>query len=374
MAGIYIHIPFCKQACHYCDFYFTLSLAQKSALVTAITQEIALTKDFLGGEKIETIYFGGGTPSLLFADDFKRIIESIYKFYPEIDLKEMTIEANPDDLNETKISELKSLRAFGLNRLSIGIQSFNDEDLRYLHRAHNAGEAGNALRRVQDSGFENLTIDLIYGIPTLSDENWLFNLNAVASLKIPHLSCYALTVEPRTYLNRNITKGRVAPPNEEHTSRQFDLLMVEMEQLGYEQYEISNFAYPACHALHNSNYWLGRKYLGLGPSAHSYNGILRRWNAANNRIYIGNMNRSEPGYDAEILSETQKANEYIMTSLRTKWGCRLDSPVLKPYLSDIFAFLKNISSEHLEINNNIILLTRKGKHFADRIAAELFIT
>ncbi len=371
MAGIYIHIPFCKQACHYCNFYFSVSTSLKSDLVKAIAKEIELNKDYLAGEEIETIYLGGGTPSLLSADEIKSILDSISHYHPKMDLKELTLEANPDDLTPEKINELAALRSYGLNRLSIGVQSFHQADLIYMNRVHSAQEALSAIRRVQDVGFENVTIDLIYGTPTMSDEQWMDNILTAFDLGIPHISSYALTVESKTYLDRYIKTGRAIPVNETQTVRQFDILMAQMSSHNYDQYEISNFARPGHYAIHNTNYWLGKKYLGLGPSAHSYDGQSRRWNVANNNNYIKSINTAVIPAEVERLTPSQQANEYIMTSLRTIWGMDIRDSRLQ--MADIMTELKNIDASFYILKDNILTLTQAGKHYADRIAADLFI-
>ena len=371
MAGIYIHIPFCKQACHYCNFYFSVSTALKSDLVRAIVKEIELSKDYLDGEVIETIYFGGGTPSLLDVDEIRSILEAIYQFHPKINLQELTLEANPDDLTNEKISELISLRSLGLDRLSIGVQSFYDADLIYMNRGHSAQEASSAIKRAQDAGFDNMTIDLIYGTPTMSDENWINNIRTAHELGIPHISSYALSIEPKTYLDKYIKTGRALPVNEAQTVRQFDILMSMMDENNYDQYEISNFAREGHYAIHNTNYWLGKKYLGLGPSAHSYDRQSRRWNIANNLNYIKNINDSVIPAEIEHLSPSQQANEYIMTSLRTIWGMNISDLRLMMY--DLKKSLDGVDPSFYLLEGNVLKLTQKGKHYADRIASDLFI-
>ncbi|MBS1683889.1 MAG: radical SAM family heme chaperone HemW [Bacteroidetes bacterium] len=374
MAGIYIHIPFCRQACHYCNFYFTTSPARREQLVGAIIHEAELTRDYLCGEVIETIYLGGGTPTMLEKGQIQQILEGIYKWYPDVNLKELTIEANPDDLTDEKVAELTSLRALGLNRLSIGVQSFHEVDLIYMNRAHNATEALDAIERVQAAGFSNLTIDLIYGTPSMSDEAWRLNIRKAFELGIPHISSYALTVEPKTYLDKNIRTGRVLPVDDAQSSRQFDILMEEMAAHGYDQYEISNFALPGHRAVHNTNYWRGTKYLGLGPSAHSYDGSSRRWNVANNDAYIRTIiSDGEVPYETEILTPAQRANEYIMTSLRTMWGCDLTNEQIINYNDQIRQSLANMDHGHYILQDKVIKLTQAGKHYADRIASELFV-
>lgn len=373
MAGIYIHIPFCKQACHYCNFYFSVSTSLKSDLTKAIVKEIELSKDYLDGEVIETIYLGGGTPSLLSADEIKSILDAIYQFHPNINLQELTLEANPDDLTSEKITELVSLRSFGLDRLSVGVQSFHDADLIYMNRVHTGQQAWAAIKRVQDAGFENLSIDLIYGTPSMPDDLWCENIGDTFSLGIPHISSYALTVEPKTYLDKYIKQGRVKPIDENQTTGQFDILMNAMIAHNYDQYEISNFARPGHYAIHNTNYWRGIKYLGLGSSAHSFNGHSRRWNVANNLNYIKSISDSVIPAEVEILSPTQQSNEFIMTSLRTIWGLDLDRLQVITNKYQVLESLKNIDPSFYFLDGNVLKLTQKGRHYADRIASELFI-
>src|ERR1022692_1871049 len=283
MAGIYLHIPFCRQACNYCNFHFSTSLLYKNDFVPALLRETVIQKEYLGKEALETVYFGGGTPSLLHVDDLKKIMETLHSTF-KIDYQaEITLEANPDDISTEKLKEWKAL---GINRLSIGIQSFFEEDLVWMNRAHNAQQAINSIKYAQGEGFSNITIDLIYGTPTLSNKHWKKNLEQAVGLDIPHLSCYALTVEPKTPLHKLIGQKKVADINADEQADQFLMLMDFLNAAGYEHYEISNFAKPGKKSRHNSSYWQGKKYLGLGPSAHSYNGIERRWNIANNNLYI----------------------------------------------------------------------------------------
>ena len=289
MAGIYLHIPFCKQACHYCDFHFSTSMKMKDDFVNALRKEIAMQKDYLKGEPVETIYFGGGTPSLLSYEELMMLLEEVHKHYALIDHPEITLEANPDDLTPKK---LKELQRTSVNRLSIGTQSFHAEDLQFMNRAHTSEEAIACIKNAQDADFENLTIDLIYGTPTLSDEGWIKNLETAYSLDIPHLSCYCLTVETKTALADFIRKGKAQDVDEKKSSKHFELLLNEMKKHHYEQYEISNFCKDNKYSKHNSSYWLGMKYLGLGPSAHSYNGTTRQWNVSNNAKYIKSINEN----------------------------------------------------------------------------------
>lgn len=368
MAGLYLHIPFCKHACNYCNFYFVTSLTKKDDYVAALLHEIELSKDYLQGETLETIYFGGGTPSLLSQKDLEQIFEQIAKYH-SLALKEVTLEANPDDLSLAKLNELK---ATPVNRLSIGVQSFFDGDLTFMHRAHTATEAEVVVKNAQDSGFTNLTLDLIYGTPHLTNENWLYNLNKAKELGVQHLSAYALTVEPKTKLHRQIQKQEVPKLSDEKTSAQFDLLMDFAQTNDFLHYEISNFAQAGHIAQHNSNYWKGAKYLGLGTAAHSYNGNARRWNIANIHTYISDISNDKIPFTEEVLSEAEVTNEYLMTSLRTMWGCEFLR--LNPlHIDPISESLKSINPEFYTFTNGTLILTRSGKHFADYIASELFI-
>ncbi len=370
MAGIYIHIPFCKQACHYCNFYFSTSLGNKDKFVQALLKEIGLSKDYLAGEKIETLYLGGGTPSQLSIQDLRLITDKLHLYYDLSQLKEFTIETNPDDLKEEK--GIKGIGTLGVDRFSIGIQSFFDEDLKYMNRAHNSDEALSSVKRVQDAGFENITIDLIYGTPTMNDEKWKQNLATAFSLNVPHISSYALTVESKTSLEKKIAKGESKQVDEEQSARQFKMLMNEMRIHGFEQYEISNFARNGKHAVHNSNYWFGKKYLGLGPSAHSFNGVSRRWNVSNNLNYINSINEGKILFEEEVLTEAQKVNEKIMTSLRTQWG--LDIAECGTRNAELIQEgSKEIDPTHYTLESGVLKLTDEGKLFADSIAAALFV-
>lgn len=327
-----------------------------------------MSKDYLQGDLIETIYLGGGTPSLLEQDDLDRIFNTLAKFHT-IDLKECTIEVNPDDLSVEKLNTLKS---FPINRLSIGVQSFFNQDLAFMHRAHNANEAEQCIVKAQSLGFDNITIDLIYGTPGLSLEGWEENLMKANSLSVKHLSCYALTVEPKTKLYQSVKKGLTAAPNDEKTNAQFDFLMDFARLNGFQHYEISNFGKENYLAIHNTNYWRGEKYLGLGPSAHSFNHLSRRWNVANLNNYIKAMNAGEMCYSEEVLSPEDQTNEYIMTSLRTQWGCNTEK-IPAQFKINFSDSLKKIPTAYYHFSNNHLILTQAGKHFADYIASELFI-
>ena len=321
MAGIYLHIPFCKQACHYCNFHFSTSLKQKDALVHALLKEIELQKEYLAGQQISSIYLGGGTPSLLSVQELEALFEKIYQLHSVNLEAEVTLEANPDDIDAEALSAWRQLP---INRLSIGIQSFADADLQFMNRAHTAREAMACLDLARSGGFENLTVDLIYGTPTLSDAQWHSNMKQVFERDIPHISCYCLTVEPKTALAHFVRTGQARAVDEEQAARQFELLMAGSQSAGYEQYEISNFAKPGFHARHNSSYWRGEHYLGLGPSAHSFNGQSRQWNVANNSKYIAALRNNQLNYELEHLTPEQRYNEYVMTGLRTIWGCQLN--------------------------------------------------
>lgn len=374
MAGIYIHIPFCKQACSYCNFHFSTSLKQKEALLGALSKEIELQKDWLHGAIIDTIYFGGGTPSLLSSDELNFLLEKLIKTFQISALKECTLEANPDDLT---VSYLKELRNTPIDRLSIGIQSFREEDLRYMNRAHNAQQSDYALKAAQDNGFSNLTIDLIYGTPGMTDNAWKENIKKMAALEIPHFSAYALTVEEGTALHHAINKKSATPVDAGQSAEQSLLLMDEAELRGYQQYEISNFSKPGCYALHNTSYWQGAPYLGFGPSAHSFNGNnIRQWNVANNALYIQSILKGIVPFESENLTPEQRLNEYIMTSLRTMWGCDLKKVEVAWGISFQQEILKGaatfIEQGKLTQQDGNLVLTRAGKLFADGIASDLF--
>lgn len=371
MAGIYLHIPFCKQACHYCNFHFVTSLRQKDELIQALVTEIALQKDYLEGETVETIYFGGGTPSLLTISELQLLLETIRSNFFVMPTAEITLEANPDDISNEKLFEWKEA---GINRLSIGVQSFFDEDLQWMNRAHNAQQAKSNLQ-LATQYFNNITIDLIYGTPQLTNEKWKKNVETALAFHIPHFSCYALTVEPKTPLDKMIREHRSDDVNPDKQSEQFLLLMQWMEEAGYEHYEISNFAKPGFRSKHNAAYWQGKKYLGLGPSAHSFNGTERQWNVANNNQYITAINKGELPAEKEVLTPVQQLNEYIMTSLRTMEGTDLE--IIKSRFGVIEDGLLSKAKQYLDSGlmknvGNALVLTKEGKLLADGIAARLF--
>lgn len=373
MAGIYIHIPFCKQQCNYCDFHFSTSLKNKNGLLQALLQEIEIRKSFTKGAKIKTIYFGGGTPSLLSGDELSLIFEQINKHFELDPDAEITLEANPDDLNIQKIKELKNTP---INRFSIGIQSFFDIDLQFMNRAHNSQEAERSIKGIQDAGWDNITIDLIYGTPTLNNQMWQQNLQKFSDWNIPHLSAYGLTVEEKTPLYHAIKKGKTENVDQEKAKQQFEILMQFAKKERLEHYEISNFAKKGFMAKHNSSYWKGDSYLGLGPSAHSFDYNKRQWNIANNSLYIKAINEGAPSIQEEILSEKEQFNEYIMVSLRTIWGCNRDVIELRfsSFLVNYFnlSIKKWVKSGEIEQNGTIFKLNQKGKILADRITSDLF--
>ncbi len=378
MAGIYFHIPFCKQACHYCDFHFSTSLKHRDEMLTALLREVALQSDYLNGSTgrppIETIYFGGGTPSLLDAKDIDRLIEAVSKHFDIQSGAEITLEANPDDLNHAKLHELKNTP---INRFSIGIQSFFEEDLRWMNRAHDANEAQEAIKRVQDAGYVDITADLIYGYPLLSDAKWQANILRLLDFDIPHISAYGMTVEPQTALAAFIRKGKQSPMDEVQSAAQFGYVMEALTAAGFIHYEISNFAKPGNYARHNSNYWKGVPYLGIGPSAHSFDGRMRQWNVSNNMHYIKAIHAGTLPCETEELSERDKLNEYIMTALRTVWGLDLDTVEKRfgrHYCTAIHSGLQRfIARKEVSLTGQVATLTRAGKLLADHIASELFV-
>src|SRR5260221_960987 len=368
MAGIYVHIPFCRQACHYCNFHFATSLRHKNEMIAALLKEIELQKLYLDNEMIKTIYFGGGTPSLCTRDEVQSMMEKIHSSFEVATNTEVTIEVNPDDIIEEKLHDWKDA---GINRLSIGIQSFFEEDLQWMNRAHNSQQAIDNLQLAKKY-FDNITIDLIYGIPLLTNEKWKQNFDMAIKFDIPHLSCYALTVEPRTSLYKMIQQHKMEDGNPEKQAEKFLLLMHGMEEADYDHYEISNFAKPVFRSKHNSSYWNGKKYLGIGPSAHSFNAINRQWNISNNNIYIESINQGIIPFEKEELTATQKINEYIMTSLRTIEGLNLSIIEETKGFKLRNASKKYIISGKMIEENNFLKLTKDGKLLADGIAADLF--
>ena len=373
MAGIYIHIPFCKQACFYCDFHFSTSTKYQDEMVQALAKELELQKHILANDVIQTIYFGGGTPSLLSITQINYLLETINKNYALASKLEITLEANPDDLTQEK---LQALAQTPINRLSIGVQSFDDKTLLYMNRSHNARQALASIKQAQNLGFENITIDLIYGVPHISDAQWQAELNQAFALQVPHISAYALTVEPKTALASFIQKGKYKAIDEDLALAHFNTLVSETKKQGFVQYEISNFGKPDFFSKHNTAYWQGKKYLGIGPSAHSFFDNTRMWNVANNIKYIKSLAENSIPNESEILSKTDLYNEYLMTQLRTIWG--VNSNYIKTHFGDNYVdyFLKQ-SKKHLKQKTLVLMddnyvLNQKGKFLADGIISELF--
>ncbi|RZJ69110.1 radical SAM family heme chaperone HemW [Flavobacterium sp.] len=372
MSGIYIHIPFCKQACHYCDFHFSTNFKKKDEMVAALAREIVLRKDEFGSEKVDTIYFGGGTPSVLSTDELNFLIDSVYTNFDVSNAPEITLEANPDDLSDEKIQRLSASK---INRLSIGIQSFFDEDLQMMNRAHNSAEAKKSLSEARKH-FENITIDLIYGIPGMDETKWKTNIETALSFDIPHVSAYALTVEPKTALKKLIAEGKVAAPKDELAESHFRILAETLQNYGFIHYELSNFGKPGFFSRNNSGYWLGKKYLGIGPSAHSFDGKSRSWNIANNSLYLKGISSGELPGETEILSPKDRYNEYIMTGLRTIWGVSVEK-VERDFGLDFKEYLLSgaavfLSEGLLSLDENVLKATAKGKFLTDGIASDLF--
>ncbi|MCD4832968.1 MAG: radical SAM family heme chaperone HemW [Bacteroidales bacterium] len=373
MAGIYLHIPFCKQKCAYCDFY---SIANKTYLedfVNAICTEIKLQSEYLSSEKIQTIYFGGGTPSILSSDHVEKILEEIYKYFQVEQNNEITLEANPDDLNE---KYLKSIFTIGVNRLSVGIQSFNDSDLQLMRRKHTVNQAISSIVEAQKTGFKNISVDLIYGLPDLSLKKWEENIDQAIKLNIQHISAYHLTIEPNTLFQKLQKNQKLNLPNEKESLEQFQLLVEKTKENGFLHYEISNFAKDGSISLHNTNYWMGVKYLGLGPSAHSYNLTSRQWNISNLRAYLDSIPKGKIPLEKEILEEKKKYNDYVITSLRTMWGLntkKLEKDFDKKYLRYFLSKTENLLKENLlRKSGNNFILTEKGIFISDNIIASFF--
>ena len=372
-AGIYIHIPFCKQACHYCDFHFSTSLKKKDEMILALAKEIEMRKSEFQNEIVETIYFGGGTPSILPISDLKFLIDEVYRNYKVAENPEITVEANPDDLSEERIIELSKNK---VNRLAIGIQSFFEDDLKLMNRAHNSEEAQKCLE-IATQYFDNISLDLIYGIPGSSNEKWKQNIEKALSFGIPHISSYALTVEPKTALDKFIKKGIIKQPDDEVAQEQFHILVATLKENGFIHYELSNFSKPDYFSKNNSSYWLGKKYIGIGPSAHSYDGKNRGWNISNNGLYIKSIQANEIPIETENLTETDRYNEYIMTGLRTIWGVSL-ARIEQEFGEKFLTYLNNqsvkfIADDLLSLSDGILTTTKKGKFLTDGIASDLFL-
>ncbi|HKK10444.1 MAG TPA: radical SAM family heme chaperone HemW [Bacteroidales bacterium] len=373
MAGIYIHIPFCKKKCHYCNFYSLASNRYFDEIIDAIALEIPQRKNLIGNNLIESIYFGGGTPSLMGARHLQKIMTAIYQNFTISENAEITLEANPDDLS---IEKLKAFKENKINRLSIGIQTFNDHELKYLNRTHDAKKAIESIEMARESGFNNLTVDLIYGLPDSTSESWSRNLQLIRNLDIPHLSCYALTVEPNTAFEYFIRKGQLKPPEEELFLNQFEQLIDFTAANGYEHYEISNFCRNGLYARHNTAYWFGAPYLGLGPSAHSFDGNSRFWNIAHLKKYMDGIAQNMPVFEQESLTQKHRYNEFVMTRLRTFWGIGF-ADLQKDFGEELSGYFfdrlkKYKDSEVLEISATHVRLSRKGIFISDNIISDFF--
>jgi len=373
LAGIYIHIPFCKQACFYCDFHFSTSLQKKDEMINSLIRELQIRKNELQNTPIETIYFGGGTPSVLSVDEIQLLMNAVYDTYPVIENPEVTLEANPDDLTEEKI------RAFSMspiNRLSIGVQSFFEKDLTLMNRAHNSQEAKNCLS-IATQYFKNISVDLIYGIPNCTNQEWLENIRMALSFGISHISSYALTVEPKTALESLIKKGKIEMTSDQVAQEQFHLLTDELEKHHFVHYELSNFGKENYFSKNNTAYWLGKSYLGFGPSAHSFDGKKRSWNIRNNITYIKSLQADQLPIEREVLTKTDQYNEYIMTGLRTIWGVSLQQ-IEQNFGKNYRTYLQNqckkyIQQDLLYFEDKILKTTKKGKFLVDGIASDLFM-
>ncbi|MCF8275623.1 MAG: radical SAM family heme chaperone HemW [Flavobacteriales bacterium] len=371
MAGIYIHIPFCRRACHYCDFHFTTNLSNADQLVAAIVKEIEIQKNYLYGETISTIYFGGGTPSLLPTKQIERIIQTIGTFHSVENDLELTLEANPEDLSLEKLKDLKSI---GINRLSLGTQSFIDAELKWMNRMHTAEQAIECIKVAQQIGFDNISIDLIFGLPSQSVKDWNFNLATALSLNVQHISSYGLTIEAKTVLGNRVKKGTQEAPDDEVAAEFFRMNMEFFPSNGFEHYEISNFAKEGFISRHNSSYWRGVPYLGLGPSAHSFNGTSRQWNVRSNAAYLNSISTEKTFFKTEELSEIDRLNEQIMIGLRTKWG--VEKAKMEQIRSDSWKILVSEVArqepENYIVDESTIRLSEIGKLFSDKLTSDLF--
>lgn len=380
MQGIYIHIPFCRKACVYCDFHFSTQLKTKGILVDAICKEIELQKDFLQENppaeregKLDSIYFGGGTPSVLEKTELEKIFKTLSEHFTWDKNTEITLECNPDDLTKEKLQELKDI---GVNRLSIGLQSFDDAELKWMNRLHTAEESLACVKSAQEIGFKNISIDLIYGSAFQTVESWKKTLETALSLKVQHISSYNLTVEEKTELGHAVKKGKEKAIDDEKSSEQFMVMMDVLQKNGFEHYEISNFAEKGFEAIHNTNYWKGAKYLGIGPSAHSFNGVARQWNISNNVLYANAINNGTGFFETETLSKLNRYNEYVLTRLRTKWGCDLNyiktefGTKFAEHFTETSAAFMPTKLQKIDSNYS---LTRTGKLLADKIAMQLFM-
>lgn len=373
MASLYIHIPFCKQACNYCNFHFSTQLQYAANMINSITLEMKLRKHELPDEPLQSIYVGGGTPSILGDVLLHQLFNDIYTTFKVEPDAEVTMEANPDDITPEKLNAIKQTP---VNRFSMGVQSFFDEDLKWMNRAHKANEAEKSIKLIQDFGFNKISIDLIYGGPTLSNENWTKNLSKINELGLNHVSAYCLTVEPQTALHHHINKGKLPALDEEKAAEQFNMMIEQLGSFGFEQYEISNFARNKEYAVHNTSYWQNKPYLGVGPSAHSFNGNQRSWNIANNQLYMKQLTQHILPLEIEMLTNNNRINEYIMTGLRTIWGCNWQE-IKSRFGEDYYKYLKlkiepYIKQKQIVDNGTVFKLTTNARILADGIASDLF--
>lgn len=373
MSGIYLHIPFCRKACSYCNFHFSTLLKNKSTFIRAMANEILLRKEFLPDKNLKTIYFGGGTPSILSEVELDNLMNVIHNHFSVDENAEVTFEVNPEDVT---IDNLNFWKKSGINRFSLGVQSFSDDELKWMNRAHTSAQSIESIKMSQQSGFMNISIDLIYGGPFLSNEKWSKTLRTVEDLNVQHLSCYNLTAEENTLLGRNVLNGSEKKINDENSAEQFEMLMDWSNDSGFEHYEISNFSKQGYHSKHNSSYWSGEPYLGIGPSAHSYDGVVRCWNVSNNSIYVKGITSGNLDFTAEDLSEKTSYHDYILTRLRTKWGI-ISSEIESRFPSYFSHFsqqlLKEVQNGNVSQFENKVILTRRGKLLADAVTANFFV-
>ena len=373
MSSIYIHIPYCKQACLYCNFHFTIAQTDKAEMLNCIRLELELRQDYLKDKKVDTIYFGGGTPSVLEKNEIISILQKIYDTYNIAENPEITLECNPDDLSKNKLIALKEI---GINRLSIGVQSFNNKELKWMNRSHNADQSERCIKMAQQVGFDNITIDLIYGLPNQTLADWKQNLENMFAYDIQHFSAYALTIENKTILKHLVNTNKIKPLKDELIVNQFKLLVDAADEHGFIHYEISNFGKKGFFSKHNTAYWQSKHYLGIGPSAHSYNGKSRSWNVSSNKQYIQKIKKGEDYFETEKLTKNQQFNEYIFTALRTIWG--VNSETIKKRFGEQMQthFLKEVkkweTKKDIKKIENTYTLTISGKFLADAIASDLF--
>jgi oxygen-independent coproporphyrinogen-3 oxidase len=373
MAGIYIHIPFCKQACHYCDFHFSTNQNNKVPVLEALTEELRLQKMYLKEEKIKTIYLGGGTPSLLSGQELEQIFSTIYKNYMVSADAEITLEANPDDLTKVRLDDFKKA---GVNRLSIGIQSFDNLILKFLNRAHDESLAIRSYKDARAAGFENISIDLIYAIPGQNTEAWKKNIDQALALAPEHISAYSLTIEPKTVFGKWSAAKKMEQIGDDIAANDLLFLITSLEEAGFEHYEVSNFCRPGYISRHNSSYWKSEMYLGIGPSAHSYNGATRQFNVSNNYAYVNSILSKKIPTTVEFLTRDDKINDFILTTLRTSWGADLGK-LRKNFQYDLLdkhqAYIQNLIENRLAtVEEEVLTLTKSGRLLADKIASDLF--